>query len=101
MVSALLGRGGEPEGGSMELTNPSMTLGEFLNTETEDAKQWREIQRIGCAEYVSETNVIWLHVENMRYEVDLDRCKTAKELVDWLFHLAGKVWCKGSVLTDF
>jgi hypothetical protein len=68
-----------------------------------DRAAWRETRRIGCAEYDPETNVINLHVYegNRSYEVDLDRCETAAELADWLFHLAGKRWCKGSVLTDF
>lgn len=86
----------------MQITNPPMTLGEFLNTESDEAKQWRLTRRIGCAEYIPETNVVNLYVYNgdSPYEVDLDRCTTAAELADWLFHLAGKTWCKGSVLTD-
>jgi hypothetical protein len=70
-----------------------------------DAKwnEWLKTRRIGCAEYDPEDNVIVLYVYpgNSTYEVDLDRCQTSAELADWIFHLAAKTWCKGSVMMDF
>lgn len=69
-----------------------------------DAKmdKWLETRRIGVAEYDPDANIIDLSVAaGYHYEVDLDRCRTQKESLDWIFHLAGKAWCKGSTLTDF
>ncbi len=65
--------------------------------------EWLRTRRVGCAEYIPGINVIRLDtgLNHYRYEVDLDRCRSARELADWLFQLAGKQWCKGSVLTDF
>lgn len=64
---------------------------------------WLETRRIGVATYDADLNLIELDVypSHTGYQIDLDRCKTKEELLDWIFHLSGKTWCKGSVLTDF
>lgn len=33
-----------------------------------------------------------LCLEEKAYDVDLDRCRTAEEVYDWIVHIAGKVW---------
>ncbi len=64
--------------------------------------KWLETRQIGVARYDPDARIIDLSDgAGYTYEVDLDRCKTKKDLLDWIFHLAGKKWCKGSVLTDF
>lgn len=78
-------------------------LGDLSKLLDEKMDKWLETRRIGIAEYDPEVNAINLHVYSGSnvYQVDLDRCKTQKEFVDWIIHLSGKTWCKGSVLTDF
>lgn len=70
-----------------------------------DAKmdEWLKTRRVGVAEYDADLNLIELDVYQGHngYQIDLDRCKTQKELLDWIFHLSGKTWCKGSVMIDF
>jgi hypothetical protein len=65
--------------------------------------EWLKSRRRGLAEYDPDENTIRLHIGpgSNAYQIDLDRCKTQRELLDWIFHLSGKTWCKGSVLTDF
>lgn len=65
--------------------------------------KWLETRRTGVARYDPDLNVIELDVYQGQngYQIDLDRCRTQKDLLDWIFHLSGKTWCKGSVLTDF
>jgi hypothetical protein len=66
-------------------------------------QQWLATHRIGCAKYDPEYNTITLDtgINSYRYEIDLDRCKTAKEFTHWMAHLVHKTWCRGSVITDF
>lgn len=79
------------------------TIGELEAMAEAQMNEWLKTRRIGLAEYDPETNVIKLHVYsgNSVYEVDLDRCQTKEDLLDWVFHLLGKRWCKDSLLTDF
>ena len=35
------------------------------------------------------------------YEVDTDRLKTAAQLVNWIYHLRGKIWFSDQHLSDF
>lgn len=57
----------------------------------------------GVAEYRPDTNVILMRIgpNKIIYEIDLDRCATAEQALDWIFHLAGKRWCQGEMLQDF
>ncbi len=32
------------------------------------------------------------------YEVDLERCRTSAEVLDWIFQVAGKTWCTDKIL---
>ncbi|HEY1277151.1 MAG TPA: hypothetical protein VGF25_19755 [Thermoleophilaceae bacterium] len=46
----------------------------------------------------SETYVLWLADRRVlggrAYEVDLERCRTAGEVLDWILQIAGKVWAE-------
>jgi hypothetical protein len=78
-------------------------VGDLTALIDEKMDQWLETRRIGLAEYDPDTQTIKLYVYagQNTYNIDLDRCKTQRDLLDWLFHISGKTWCKGSVLTDF
>jgi hypothetical protein len=32
------------------------------------------------------------------YEVDLERCRTSAEVLDWIAQVAGKTWCTDSIV---
>jgi hypothetical protein len=34
------------------------------------------------------------------YHVDLERCNTAAQVLDWIMQVAGKTWCDGQLLHD-
>lgn len=55
------------------------------------------------AEYRPDIHAIWLYVppHGNVYEIDLDRCTTAKQALDWIFHVAKKPWCSGDMLQAF
>lgn len=56
----------------------------------------------GIAEYVPENETILFRIPTGgTYEVDLDRCRTHEEALDWIFHLKEKVWVTAVVLFDF
>jgi hypothetical protein len=80
-----------------------MSLSDLENRANEEWEKWLEYRRIGSASYDPEINVICLHVypNDDWYEIDLDRCKTASQLADWIAQLSGKNWCRGSLMTDF
>lgn len=62
----------------------------------------RQNVRHGKAEYVPENNTIRLHVyPHNFYEIDLDRCVTPEQTLDWTFHISKKTWCDGETLKNF
>jgi hypothetical protein len=79
------------------------TMGELDSLADAKMDEWLETRRVGVAEYDPDTQTIRLYVYagQNTYQIDLDRCKTQKELLDWILHLSGKTWCKGSVMIDF
>lgn len=52
--------------------------------------------RWGNWEYNAETFVLWN--EKTSYEVDLERCSTSAEMLDWIFQVAGKAWATADEL---
>ena len=34
------------------------------------------------------------------YEVDLERCNTSAEILDWIFQVKNKVWCSDTDIAD-
>jgi hypothetical protein len=78
------------------------TLAELDALADEQMDRWLETRKEGIAEYDPKTNVIRLHLENMApYEIIFEYLQTAPQLLNMIFHLSGKNWCKGSVLIDF
>jgi hypothetical protein len=60
--------------------------------------------RHGNSEYRPGNNVILLHLSKPTgriYEVDLDRCTTAAQALDWILHISKKTWCEGDTLLNF
>ena len=57
----------------------------------------------GLVAFDPEVGVIYLYsaVFSDGYEVDTDRLTTAAELVDWIYHLRGKLWFSDQHLADF
>jgi hypothetical protein len=35
-----------------------------------------------------------------RYWIDLDRCQTKSEVLDWLFHINNKTWATADIMKD-
>jgi len=35
------------------------------------------------------------------YRIDLERCLTSAQLLDWIYQIRGKVWCSDVVLAEF
>jgi hypothetical protein len=89
--------------GEVKMEFKAYTMNELEALADAKMDEWLKTRRIGVAEYDPDLNVIKLHVYsgNNAYQVDLDRCKTKDDLLNWVFHLMGKRWCKGAFLTDF
>jgi hypothetical protein len=79
------------------------TLDELKARADAQMDKWLETRRIGVAEYDPEVSVIKLYVFQgwSPYEIDLNYLKTAPQLLNMIFHVSGKSWCKDSVMTDF
>lgn len=44
---------------------------------------------------------IELHHDNApRYYIDLERCKTCAEILDWIIQVSKKTWCTPDILSD-
>lgn len=42
--------------------------------------------------------VITLPIRGIFYEIDLDRCKTCAQVMDWIFQVAGKTWADPDII---
>lgn len=41
-----------------------------------------------------QTLELYVYPNGSWYEIDLERCKTKEEIMDWIFHLTEKTWYK-------
>jgi hypothetical protein len=50
--------------------------------------------------FIKDARVLELHDAEgrWRYEVDLDRCRTAAEMMDWIFQIEGKSWATDPIV---
>ena len=83
-----------------------------MNNQTEPLKPinflapWSELDRRGKlrnAQFKEKDLVIKIYDDRgkEKYEIDLERTTTKKELLDWIFHLLGKNWLTPNMLYDF
>lgn len=79
---------------------------ELVNLADYDAKadpqfmSWKETHRIGCAEYLSDRNYIYLWIydrPDTPYQVNLETQSFEK----WLEHIFHKNWATSEVIGDF
>jgi len=85
-------------------TRISRSGAEIIEAMAKHDAEWLKTRRVGCAEHVPHNNTIrlWAYAEGRDYyEVDLERCRTAEQFTDLVFHLAGKTWCQSNVMMDF
>ncbi len=75
------------------------TIGEVVSKLEQRRKRtcwgrWRLDEKAGVLAIYDE-RVRWL------YEVDLDRCRTCAQVLDWIYQLQGKPWLSDGDLRDF
>jgi hypothetical protein len=66
-----------------------------------DGGKWEHFHANKICKYDPKLRVINLWQGYAWYEVDLDRCRNPQELLDWMHHLSGKVWCTNDHLAEF
>jgi hypothetical protein len=71
---------------------PLSTLKRYVPPEPDHGDRWGEW------EYNNRTFVI-THLR-AKYEVDLERCATSAQMLDYIFHVAGKAWITPKDLGD-
>jgi hypothetical protein len=42
----------------------------------------------------------FMYEDNIIYQLDLERCKTSSELLDWILQINDKSWCTPNVLKE-
>jgi len=86
------------------MTPKTPGLGEWktLDEVVSELEQHRKRTRWGRWRLDAKVRVLAFY-ENGRwlYEVDLDRCRTCAELLDWIYQLHGKRWLSDRDLRDF
>jgi hypothetical protein len=69
-----------------------------FNKLIEEHREWYEQDnpRLGNVVWNKQLNTLELYVypSGSYYEIDLDRCQTKADLLDWIFHLTEKFWYK-------
>jgi hypothetical protein len=80
--------------------NELVNLADYDARTEPDYLSWKESHRIGCAEYVPESNYIHLWIYNQSdtpYAVNLATDSFEK----WLEHIFHKTWATSEVIGDF
>ena len=60
--------------------------------------RWENLEKYYRIQWESKTIAIFDDSGVERYEIDLDRCNTSAEVLNWIFQIKHKTWCTPEII---